>query len=168
VSVGVDSGQAIVSVSNGSEYGRHNPVLTIRKVDDSGKVVSSFAYEFHRDFHYAIRNYTGDPTKFDKVFDEYQDLEIRQLITILDEYSKAATNAVAFTVMDQHKYPASRIESKIEAIASSLGVELPKGGGQRRSYSNTSYFSNANGNQSGGGGYSSDVGYGSASIDDLE
>lgn len=165
-SVGVPSGQSIIYISNGTEYGKETPVLTITKVDESGKPVSSFAYEFHRNFHFSIRNYSVD--SFDRVYDEYNTLEIEQLITLLDEYVKASTNAIAFTVMDQRKYSVARTDAKIDAIAASLGVELPKAGGRRGSFNNSSFFNNGGASSSGSGGYSSGVSYGSATIDDIE
>ena len=169
--VGVPSGQAIISISNGVEYGKDAPCVTIRKVNDNGEVVASFAYEFRRNYHYSVRNYTGG-SDFTKEFEEYNNIEIEQFITVLDEYVKASTNAIAFSVMHQRQFSFNRMDSKIEAIASSLGVELPKGGQQRRGYSNSSYFNSSNGSSgnsnSNYGGYSSGVSYGSATMDDLE
>lgn len=162
---GVPSGSAAVTISNGVEYGKNTPVLTIRKVNEGGTVVASFAYEFKSNYYYAIRNYDGK--NFDSAYDEYRNLEIEQLITLLDEYVKASTNAVAFTVMDQRKYSVARMEGKLDAIAQSMGVELPKGGNTQKRYNNNSYFNN---NSGGNGGYSSQSGvsYGAATIDDLE
>ena len=134
-------------------------------------IVASFAYEFRRNYHYSVRNYTGG-NEFTKEFEEYNNIEIEQFITVLDEYVKAATNAIAFTVMHQRQFSFNRMDSKIEAIATSLGVDLPKGGQQRRNYSNNSFFNSSNGNSGSGnsnyGGYSSGVSYGSATMDDLE
>ena len=58
-SVGVPSGQAAITISNGSEYCKNNPVITIRKVTETGEVVASFSYEFKTDMHHSIRNYDG-------------------------------------------------------------------------------------------------------------
>ena len=163
-SVGVPSGSAVITISNGTEYGKDAPVITIRKVSETGESVSSFAYEFKRDFHYSIRNYDGK--NFDKVFDDYQNIEIEQFITLLDEYCKAVTNAIAFTVMDQRKYSSNRIENKITAIANGLGIEISaKSNNNQRSYNN-SYFNNSPSNNSDNS--SSNVAYGSATIEDLE
>lgn len=163
--VGTASGSAAVTISNGVEYGKNTPVLTIRKVDEAGNVVASFAYEFKTNYYYAIRNYDGK--NFDSAYDEYRNLEIEQLITLLEEYVKASTNAIAFTVMDQRKYGATRAENKIDAIAQKLGVEIKSNNGGQRQYNNKSYF---NSNNSGSSSYpsSSNVSYGSATIDDLE
>ena len=167
-SVGVPSGQAAISISNGAEYGKDNPVVTIRKVSENGEVIASFAYEFKTNFHYAIRNYDGK--NFDSAYDDYKNIEIEQFITVLDEYVKASTNAVAFTVMDQRKYSFARMDNKIEAIAASLGVDLAKSsGGSRGRYNSSSYFNNNSNSDNGSSNYSSgSVGYSSASIDDLE
>lgn len=164
--VGVPSGQAAISISNGSEYGKNNPVVTIRKVSDNGEVVASFAYEFKTNFHYAIRNYDGK--NFDSVYEDYVNIEIEQFVTVLDEFVKASTNAIAFTVMDQRKYSYARMDNKIEAIAASLGVDLARSSNNSRSrYNSSSYFNNNSGNDNSS--YSAgSVGYGSASIDDLE
>ena len=74
-----------------------------------------------------------------------------------------------FTVMDQRKYSYNRMDAKIEAIAQSLGVDIPKAGQRRNGFSNSSYFNSAGGTSSSeSGGYSSGVSYGSASIEDIE
>lgn len=158
---GVPTNQGVITISNGSEYGKNTPVLTIRKVNDTGDVVASFAYEFKRNYHYSIRGYDG--YNFTKVFDDYQDLEIRQLITILDEYVKASTNAVAFSVMSQRQFSAVRMENKLDAIANSLGVDIGAKSNSGR-YSKSSYFDKSN--SSSGGASSNTTTY--ASIDDIE
>lgn len=164
---GVSSGQAAITISNGLEYGKNTPVITIRKVNsDTGEVTSAFAYEFKTDFHFSIRNYTGN--NFTTVHDDYKYIEILQMITLLDEYAKASTNAIAFTVRDQFKYVESRTFASLNSIAEKLGIETrSNNGSNNRRYSNNSYFNNSGANN---GGYSSTAGvaYGTATIDDLE
>lgn len=162
--VGVPSGSAAITISNGVEYGKNTPVLTIRKVDESGNVVASFAYEFKSDYHYSIRNYDG--RNFVAEYNDYKHIEIEQLVTVLDQYIQHSTKAAAFFVHEQGNYGAYRMENKIDAIAASLGVEIPKAGG-RKPYSNNSYFNNNNSTNNSSG-YSSGVSYGAATIDDLE
>ena len=84
------------------------------------------------------------------------------MLAVLDEYCAAMTNAVAFTVMDQRKYSANRVENKIDAIAAALNVEIKSSNnnGQRR-YNSSSHFASSSSSES-------DVSYSSASIDDLE
>ena len=142
---GVPSGQAIITISNGNEYGANTPVLTIRKLGEGGTVTASFAYEFKSNYYYSVRNYNGTD-KFDTIYDDYKNIEIEQVITVLDQYINAVTNAVAFTVMDQRKYSLNRVEGKIEAIADKLGVEVQKNAvsyqKQQPRYNSNSYFAN--------------------------
>lgn len=167
-SVGVPSGQSVITISNGIEYGKDNPVITIRKINETGDVIASFAYEIKRNYHFSIRNYNDREKRYDTCYDDYQNIEIEQLITLLDEYVKASTNAVAFSVVDQQqRYSLNRMENKIDAIASELGVEVNRNGSGKRKYSSSTFFNN-NSNSSSSGDYSSNVSYNSATIDDLE
>ena len=162
---GVPSGQAAITISNGVEYGKNTPVLTIRKVNaDTGVVTSAFAYEFKTNFHYSIRGYDGK--NFVAEYDAYKYLEIHQMITVLDEYIKASTNAIAFTVRDQSKFTETRTFNTLNSIAEKLGIEVRTGGSNKQRFNNNSYFNSASNN----GGYSSPSGvaYGTATIDDLE
>ena len=166
-SVGVPSGQAAITISNGSEYGKNNPVITIRKVTETGEVVASFSYEFKTDMHHSIRNYDGK--NFDAVYDDYKNIEIEQFITVLDEFVKASTNAIAFSVMDQRKYSQSRVEDKINQICASLCIETARAQSNGRGGSYNRSFFNSSASDNGNSGYSANsVSYGSASIDDLE
>lgn len=165
---GVPSGQAAITISNGLEYGKNTPVLTIRKVDgETGNILSSFAYEFKTNFHYSIRHYDGK--NFDTEYDDYRNIEIQQMITVLDEYIKASTNAIAFTVRDQSKFAESRTFNTLNAIAEKLGVELRGNSNGAKRFNNSSYFNNSGSNNNNSG-YSSPsaVAYGTATIDDLE
>lgn len=151
----------LITISNGKEYGVSNPCLTIRKLDENGKISSSFAYQFKTDYYFSIRGYseTGD---FHKEFGEYSNLEITQMITLLEEYFRAMTGAIAFTVIDQTKYENTRVNNKLEAIGLKLGVEFgnKSGGGTKKYNSSGSYFNNNSGNTS------STPSYNAASLDD--
>lgn len=161
--VGVSSGQAAITISNGVEYGKSTPVLTIRKVDADGKVVASFVYEFKTDYWFSIRNYDGG-LDYNSVYSDYKDIEIRQLLTVLDEYIKASTNAVAFSVMNQRNYSFNKLSNSVEAIAASLGVNTNTSASMNK---RSSYFTSNPRSES----YSSNeynTGYGEATIDDLD
>lgn len=160
--VGVPSGQNFVTLSNGKEFGVDALCLVIRKIDETGSVVSSFCYQFKSDYYYAVHNFTEDGAKFDRHMDPYATLEVEQMITLLEEYYKAMSGAVAYTVIDNMKYENTRVSNKLEAIGAKLGVEFgnknPNGG---RKYANNSYF-NKPANESHTGGYAT------ATLDDLE
>lgn len=160
---GVNSGQSVICITNGTEYGKNTPMLVIYKLAEGGKISASYGYEFKTNFFYSLRNYTGD--KYEQNFEDYKNIEIEQLVVLLDEFCKAMTNATAFTVLDQRQYSYYKMDTKIEAIASSLGVDIPKGNPQKK-FNSDSYFRN---NSNEGTSFSNnDVGYGTATIDDLE
>lgn len=169
-SVGVPSGAAAITISNGAEYGKNTPFVTIRKLSETGEIVGSFAYEFKTHYHFSVRNFDGK--NFDREYDTYDNLELLEMLTVLDEYVKASTNAVAFTVMDQRRYSHDRMDKKIDAIAQALGVETAKAYTSGNRYQKNSYFNNLangnSGNSSSASNFSSGVSYGSATMEDLE
>ena len=161
---GVNSGAAVITISNGVEYGKNTPVLTIRKLNDESQVVASFAYEFKSNYYFALRNYDGK--NYNTAADEYKNIEIEQLITLLDQYVLSATGAQAFSVLDNGKFATARTNAKIDAIAASLGVELPGSSNGQKKYNNHTHF---NINSNSGSSYpSSSASYGTATLDDLE
>lgn len=165
--VGVPSGKAVISISNGAEYGKDTPILTIRGVSETGDITSSFAYEFKSDYHYSIRNYDGK--NFDTIYDDYKNIEIEQFITVLNQYIDASVNAMAFSVLDQSKYSNARLDNKIQAIASSLGVDLKNNGRSSTTgkFTNSAYFSNSKSSSDDKPPFDMDT-YDVATIDDLE
>ena len=132
-SCGVPSGEGLITISNGKEFDIDNPCLVLRKVNEAGAVTASIMYEFKTDYHYTIRNYqvVDGESSFDKCTADYKNLEIEQLMYAMISYSEAMTGAIAYTVIDQMKYDNSRTNTKLEAIASALGVSFQNGGGQR-------------------------------------
>lgn len=139
--VSVDTPKGVISVSNGKEFGVNSTFLVIRTFDmENNTVASSYAYEFKKGFHYGIRNFDEkNLNDFEKVF--YDDLELDQFVTLLTEYYKAMTGAVAFSVVDQLKYNNSRTQTKLDSIAMKLGIDWTNGG-NKSGGNKTSFFSN--------------------------
>lgn len=136
--LGVVSGAGLISISNGKEFGINNPVLVIRKLDSStGKVESSFAYEFKTEYNYYIRNFDESTADFDKIYDA--SLELEQIKTLLKTYYEAMTGATAYSVIDNMKYDTSRMNTKIDLISEKLGIEKATGG----NYNNSNKSSNS-------------------------
>ena len=155
---GVKSGMGTIYITNGYEFGVEFPCLVIKKLSESGDVESSAAYEFNLEKHYAIRNYDEKAKTFDKV--PYKDIEIDELITLLEEYCKAQTGAVAYSVVNNMKYDMSRINTKTELIAEKLGITFERKGGNKGG--GTSFFDNSN--SSGG----SPKGISKGTLDDID
>lgn len=126
---GVPTGtDGLISFSSGKELGVSTPCLIIRKIDpESGSVQSVYAYQF-KDKHYkAVRNFNPDsPTEYDSV--NYPNLEIENLITILEDYYKSTSGAIAYSVMNGMKYDIHRNNTKMALIMDKLGIEKPEYG----------------------------------------
>lgn len=139
-SVGVNSGSSIITINRGTKYGTSNFVMEIVGLGEDGSATGSIAYEFKGNgYHYGICNIenNGGALGFDRI--DYNTLELEQLITLLEEYYKAMTGAVAFSVVDQNKYGSDRT---LDKIAEKLGVNQNNGNGNN--YNRNSYFDNPN------------------------
>lgn len=147
-SVGVDSGmgenQGLIQFSNGVEFGTNNICLVIRRLSvENGvaTITSSFAYEFKTGTHYTVSNFDANTMDFDRIY--HDQLEIEQFFILLDEYVKAQTNAVAFTVREQYNYQDNRLNSKLDALLEHNGLETGYKGNKGKGNNNSvSIFGN--------------------------
>lgn len=165
---GVPSGsEGLISFSNGKELGATSPCLIIRKLDpNTGDVVSSYAYQFKAEYHYAIRNFDQASKEFDKFF--YNDLEVDQFVTLLESYYNNMTGAVAYGVMYGAKYDIQKQHTKMKLIMDKLGIEQNPEYSKGGNYNNRSFF--AKGNNGGGNGDaipSNGTGMRQSTIDDI-
>lgn len=165
---GVPSGkQGIITFHDGSEFGAKNPVVCIRKVDDNGNVDTSFAYEVKGDdYYFSIRNYK-EGSDFTKEFESYNNLELLQILTLLEEYYRAQTQAIAATVATQQAYSLDRIQTRLNAVAEKLGLEIYNGGNRRGGYSSSSSFFNRSNGNGGSSTASTGSAFETASMDDI-
>ena len=54
---GVPTGKdGLIRFCDGKELGVNNYCLVINKINESGEVTSSYAYEFKSKYHYAVQN----------------------------------------------------------------------------------------------------------------
>jgi hypothetical protein len=174
--VGVQSGvnnKNLITISKGDEYGSDSPMIVIRHLDENGRATSSYGYQVRKNFHSSIRNYFGDDgNDCVKITDEYNNLDIEEMITLLEEYYKAMTLAQAAAVVESNRFNHSSINNKLIAIAQKLGVETPGGssnngianrtvGGGTASNAPSSYN---NSNSS----YGSNPSYRAATLDDFD
>lgn len=160
-SSGVLSNKTLITISNGSEFGAIGNFIVIRniKLDENDptrmETVASYSYEFNSQFHHSIRNYNEETATFEKAFDDFDILEITELLALLDNYVAAITNAIAYTVVDQLDYRMNQTDDMIKSCAASLGVEVSNNRGtykpnntRRIPKSNSSSFSSTGGNAS--------------------
>ena len=132
---GVASGQNLITIedparSNGFNKPGANPVIVIRKINpDNGTMESSYAYEIRTDNTMVINQYNEKTGAFNKDLTTFKNMELDMIITQLEEYMKAMTNATAFAVTEA-LYPT------LDKIGSKLGIDI-----NSSPYKNTSYFS---------------------------
>lgn len=140
-SSGVPSGQGLITISNGKEFGIDCPCMVVRKIDEQGLPTSYYVYQFKNDYHFSVRNYDAKQGSFDKVTDDYADMEIYQLKLLLEEYYKAMTGAVAYSVVDANRYEQRKIMNSLNSICDKLGIQSYGNGGHTKS--STSVFANS-------------------------
>ena len=164
---GVSSGsEGLIYICNGEEFNAEGPCLVIRKVNDKGESTSVFVYEFRRNVHSSVINYSEKTADFEA--NTYAVLEIEEILNILKSYYEAMTMAVAYSVKEANKYDDSRMNTKLKVIGEKLGVEFGRQNNSN-SNSNSSYFSNARSNNKPNNGYSSmNTSYETGSLDDLD
>lgn len=132
-SVGVHTGMksdGLVLITDGKELGVTGYCLVLMKLDENNIPVSSFAYEFRQNYHYAIRNFNQDNGKYDKVF--YENLELEQLVLALEEYYKAMVGAQAYAASNMaFKFDISRFNQNIGLIMDKLGIQRDSRGSKQ-------------------------------------
>jgi hypothetical protein len=134
---GIPSGQCLISIEDpryapGYNKPDANPLIVIRKVSpETGAMEASYAYEINDNFYAIVDSYDQTTGQFTKNFDEFKGIEIDIIITQLESYYRAMTNATAFSVVEsQYQY--------LDKIANKLGVELMAN--NFISYRSNSYF----------------------------
>lgn len=166
--VGVVSGSSVISFTTGKDFSSKFPMIIIRKVDENGNITSSFAYEVKGDYHFAVRGFTEKSNgQYERDF--YPNLELESLLTVLEEFYKAETRAMAYSVLDAFKFDQYRNTIRITRIGEKLGLDMNVSSSGNQRSSSTSYFSRNNGASSNGNTDDNSYGsYSSGTLDDLE
>jgi hypothetical protein len=140
---GVSTNKGCIYICDGTEFGSNSTCLVIKLIDELGNVLSSIAYEFNKNYHFAIRDFKESDKSFEKVMTEYDNTELNELLTVLDTYCQSVTNATAYTVLDTIHYTTDRMSNSISAIAEKLGVEVGKKSGGSSFSSKSSFFNSS-------------------------
>lgn len=167
---GIPSGQCFITISRGIEYDSPSPLIIIRKIDENGSIVSEFAYQTKTDYYLAVRNYNKDTGTFDVAKDDYNNLELLQFITLLEEFYKAYTCATASSIIEAMKWEQNRQREWRDSVSAKLGIDVPGNRSSSRGYSSTSYFSNSakSSNSSPVPGNASNINYTRTTLDDID
>lgn len=166
---GVSSGRdGLVYICNGKEFNASVPCLVIRKVDEHGKCISTYVYEFRTKMHTSVINFTERTSDFETGY--YELLEVEQLANLLKSYYESMTLAVAYSIQEVEKYDQSRLNTKLKVIGDKLGVEFKSNTSNNSGRTvNNSYFSSAKQSSTGSHDYNGpSTSYESGSLDDLD
>lgn len=157
------SSDGLISFSDGKEVGLDSPCLIIRKIDqESGKEISSYVYEFHTQYHYAVVNFNPKDASHDKVY--LDSIEVEQFKDLLRSYYLAMTNAEAYSVINTQSF--KRLSNQIDKIGEAVGITSNNKPNYSRK-SGTSFFNKDNGNSGSGEMKQSSAPTRSATIDDI-
>lgn len=117
---GIPTPLSIITVEKADSFNHSDggPVISIRRVDDNGNVELAYSYECNKDALSSIVGFNpSSPKNFKQDTELSKDSEIDCIITQLEEYYYAMTNAQSFAVLHQ-MFP------YLDKIASKLGVDL--------------------------------------------
>lgn len=117
---GIPTPLSIITVEKAEAFNQPNggPVISIRRVDENGNVELAYSYECNKDALASIVGFNpSSPKNFTQDTELSQDSEIDCIITQLEQYYYAMTNAQSFAVLNQ-MFP------YLDKIASKLGVDL--------------------------------------------
>ena len=71
-SSGILSGETLLTISNGKEFGVSGVFLVMRKVDKTnGQTLSTYSYEFNMKYYNSVRGYDANGATFDTDYDSY-------------------------------------------------------------------------------------------------
>lgn len=149
----------LLKVSDGSEYnGAGVPCISISYADESGNV-NEVVYETKTNFT-AAYNYSNGSYETEN----FTNMEIDTFKMALDEYYKAASYAVAASVMEANMYKRDYTVGLLKGIAGKVGYET--GNGNNRQYNSKTFLSNNN-NRNASGNSMVPKEYEATSFDDL-
>lgn len=134
--IGVPTNKGIIYFSNGNEFHRQGKYVVIKLIDfKTSQLLSTAAYQFNNSNYFTIRNYV-DANSFEQIDEPGETLEMEMFLTVLEEYIKASTCAVAASVAETLKYDFNRLYNR-------LGNSSNSGGGSN-GYANSNSYWNSN------------------------
>ena len=137
--VGVNTKHGLISICDGKKFGVAGPLLVVRDLDaNNGNIISQYIYQFKTGFHYGIENFNDTDSKYNTV--AYDNLELEQFKTVLEQFYISMTNAMAYSVINCNRFNDTRIKNSLDAIKENLGISTSYSGNSNKS-SGGSFFS---------------------------
>ena len=140
---GVNTAKGLIGICTGQEYGFPNKTcIVIMRVDETGNVLSTYAYELKdSSFYSAVRNFKADTKEFDKF--NYEDVELELIKKQLYQYINGMTMGQGSAVVDALSYNSNAVYTSLNQIKSKLGIPV---GGANRSMGANEFFNSSNTN----------------------
>ena len=97
---GVNTPKGLIGIGTGEQIGNPNAILfTIRRIDENGETISSYAYQIKQDgYYYGVRNFDPSLKTFERSF--YDNLEIEMIKKHLSNYVDAMTMANGYGALE--------------------------------------------------------------------
>lgn len=121
---GVNTPKGLIGIGTGEQLGNPNAVLfTIRRIDETGETISSYAYQIKQDgYYYGVRNFDPTLKTFERSY--YDNLEIDMIKKHLSNYVDSMTMAAGYGALEAFKSPNDQTYKSLNAIKSKLGIKV--------------------------------------------
>ena len=132
---GVNTNKGLIGIGRGDEFGHPGSILfTIRRTDENGDTISSYAYEFkNSDFYYGIRNF--DPNLKTYGYSHHENVEIDLVKKQLENYINAMTMANGYGSVEALRYYTDNVYKSLNQIKQNLGIKI-----ESKTYGTGSFF----------------------------
>ena len=98
-------------------------LFTIRRIDENGETISSYAYQIKTNgYYYGVRNFDPTLKTYERVF--YDNLEIVMIKKHLSNYVDAMTMADGYGALEAFKNPNDQTYKSLNAIKAKLGIKV--------------------------------------------
>lgn len=140
--VGINSSNGLVTFSYGDDYNISGTyVLSIRKIDENGNILSSNSYEFNNSK--MIINF-DDSNPSENIEEFKNNIEVGILLEALNDFSSYANTISAYWNEYTFEYQKNKRAEMIKSIADKLGVDT---GYKSNNNTNNSFFKGINNKQ---------------------
>lgn len=121
---GVNTPKGLIGIGTGEQLGNPNAVLfTIRRIDENGETISSYAYQIKQDgYYYGVRNFDPSLKTFERSF--YDNLEIELIKKHLSNYVDSMTMAKGYANLEASKATNDQTYKSLNAIKTKLGIKV--------------------------------------------
>lgn len=120
---GVQSGDCIVGVSNGKEYGVESPCLFIKKANEKGdSIADEIVFICRTDLYSSISNFDNSTMKGDTNKEEYKYMDLEVVCKMLDEFVNSMTYAQAYAANNAYRNVNDDLLSMVNSIGEKVGI----------------------------------------------